>query len=122
MLQLIAYVLLGGAILNLGTESGELPAQAPQQLRINGPITAGGAAKPLDPPAGEQILRSAKLQDSRDMRIIIELVADYTDPVRQYPLLGAAQRHVTHYHVTISSRRGVREFSLDHQHLHRTAQ
>jgi len=77
---------------------------------ILGPLTAGGPAVALDPPSEDEIMRA--LEDAHpveggvpflhevqrnNVRIVVEPIADYVDPVRVYPLIGPAQLHHAHY-------------------------
>ena len=81
-----------------------------ERVPILGPITAGGPAVALDPPSEDEIMRA--LEKARplegglpflheiqrnNVRIVVEPIADYIDPVRVYPLIGPAQLHHAHY-------------------------
>ena len=81
---------------------------------ILGPITEGGPVVALDPPSQDEIIRA--LEDARpleggipflhethrnNVRIVVEPLADYIDPPREYPLIGPAQLHHAHYKCTI---------------------
>lgn len=84
------------------------------KVPILGPITAGAAPVAMDPPSDDQVLRALEkvrpveggvpllheVQRS-NVRIVKELIADYVDPPRQYPLIGPAQVHHCHYKCTI---------------------
>ncbi len=80
------------------------------RVPILGPLTAGGPAMALDPPSDDEIMRA--LEDARpiegglpflheiqrnNVRIVVEPIADYIDPIRVYPLIGPAQLHHAHY-------------------------
>lgn len=81
---------------------------------ILGPITEGGPVVALDPPSQDEIIRA--LEDARpleggipflhethrdNVRIVVEPIGDYIDPVREYPLIGPAQLHHAHYKCTV---------------------
>ncbi len=81
---------------------------------ILGPITEGGPAVALDPPSQDEIMRA--LEKARpleggipllheiqrnNVRIVVDPIADYVDPVRVYPLVGPAQHHHAQYKCTI---------------------
>jgi hypothetical protein len=112
-----------------------------------GPITAGGPAVALDPPSEDEIMRALEKarpvegglpflhEIQRDnVRIVIELIADYVDPPRVYPLIGPAQLHHAHYKCIIYHTEIVRVgwpipytttdedaqevIYIDHNHLH----
>jgi beta-lactamase regulating signal transducer with metallopeptidase domain len=113
---------------------------------IVGPVTSGGDVKLIDPPAADEILRalaktkgvdgtSPTAEDQRrDVRVQLELIAEYRDPPRMYPLIGRAQQHHAHYKCTIVSSKttdngrplqhsavakGSRDvFYVDHNHFH----
>ncbi len=119
-----------------------------KRVPVLGPITAGGPAVALDPPSDDEIMRAlerahptegglpflAEIQRN-NVRITKELIADYVDPPRVYPLVGPAQQHHAHYKCTIyyseTKRMGwplpytvtdedSREvIYIDHNHLHR---
>jgi len=81
-----------------------------ERMPILGPITPGSPEIALDEPSDDEIMR--KLEDARmiqgglpllheiqrnNVRIVKELIADYIDPVREYPLVGPAQLHHAHW-------------------------
>jgi len=81
-----------------------------ERVPILGPITSGGPPRALDPPSEDEIIRA--LEEARpveggipllhevqrnNVRIVVEPIADYVDPVRVYPLIGPAQLHHAHY-------------------------
>jgi hypothetical protein len=81
---------------------------------ILGPITQGGPPVALDPPSDDEIMRALENAHplegglpflhtiQRDnVRIVKELIADYVDPPRVYPMIGPAQLHHAHYKCTI---------------------
>jgi len=97
----------------------ELEDQAWENERYNkvpilGPITAGGPPVALDPPSQDEVMRAMErahpieggvpyLFESQwnNVRMTIDPIADYVDPVRVYPLIGPAQLHHAHYKCTI---------------------
>jgi hypothetical protein len=114
---------------------------------ILGPLTAGGPCVALDPPSDDEVMKALEkaqpLQagvplaheiQRNNVRITKELIADYVDPPRFYPIVGPAQQHHAHYKCTIYytqiTRNGwplpwthVDEDSreviyIDHNHLH----
>jgi len=117
------------------------------RVPILGPITSGGPPVALDPPSDDEIMRALEKADPiegglpflhevqrSNVKIIPELVADYVDPPRVYPMIGPAQLHHAHYkctiHYTKTTRVGwpvphtnvdedAREvIYVDHNHLH----
>jgi hypothetical protein len=85
-----------------------------KRVAILGPITSGGPPMALDPPSEDEIMRA--LEEARpleggipflhetqrkNVRIVIEPIAEYVDPPRIYPLIGPAQLHHAHYKCTI---------------------
>ncbi len=120
MLPLVAYVLVGGAMLGYFDVSSETPPKILPQLQIYGPATSGGAPKRLDTPSPEEIIKAAKLQSEKRLQIVGELVAENADPVCLLPLIGPARRHVATYR--IRTHEGVRDYLLTHQHLHLVAE
>jgi len=114
---------------------------------ILGPITAGGPPTALDPPSDDQIMRVLERShpvegglpllyevQRNNVRITKDLLADYVDPPRVYPLIGPAQLHHAHYKCTIylsETRRigwpvphtlkdedSIEVVYIDHNHLH----
>jgi hypothetical protein len=80
------------------------------RVPVLGPLTPGGPEMSLDPPSDDEVMRA--LEDARpvkggiplieevqrkNVRIVVEPVADYIDPPRFYPLVGPAQLHHAHY-------------------------
>ncbi len=80
------------------------------RVPILGPITAGGPVVALDPPSDDEIMRA--LESARpleggvpflhevqrnNVKIVVEPIADYIDPIRTYPMVGPAQLHHAHY-------------------------
>jgi len=85
-----------------------------RRVPILGPLPAGGPAGALDPPSDDEVMRA--LEDARpvegglpflhevqrnNVRIVRDLIADYVDPPRVYPLIGPAQLHHVHYKCTV---------------------
>jgi len=81
-----------------------------KRVPILGPITAGGPAVALDPPSEDEIMRALEKAkpiegglpflhevQRNNVRIVIEPIADYVDPVRVIPNIGPAQLHHAHY-------------------------
>ena len=84
------------------------------RVPILGPTTAGGPAVALDPPSADEVMRALERarpvqrgvpflheRQRNNVRMIVEPIADYVDPPRVYPLIGAAQLHHAHYKCTI---------------------
>ncbi len=121
-----------------------------ERVPILGPITAGGPPAALDPPSPDEVMRALEKADSvqggmpllyekqrNNVRMTIEPISDYVDPMRVYPLIGPAQLHHAHYKVTVYytkiRRTGwplpntkidedAREvIYIDHNHFHRCA-
>jgi len=68
----------------------------------------------LDPPSEDEVMRALEAARSvegglpflhemnrNNVRIVVDPIADYVDPVRVYPLIGPAQLHHAHYKCTI---------------------
>ena len=85
-----------------------------RRVPILGPLPAGGTAGALDPPSDDEVMRA--LEDARpvegglpfmhevqrnNVRIVRDLIGDYVDPPRVYPLIGPAQLHHVHYKCTV---------------------
>jgi hypothetical protein len=84
------------------------------RVPILGPITAGGPVQALDPPSDDEIMRTLERSHPveggfpflhevqiNNVRIRKELIADYIDPPRFYPMVGPAQLHHAHYKCTV---------------------
>jgi hypothetical protein len=80
------------------------------RVPILGPITSGGPAMALDPPSEDEIMRALERArrvrggvpllhevQRKNVRIVVEPIADYVDPPRVVPLIGPAQLHHAHY-------------------------
>ena len=114
------------------------------RVPILGPITSGGPAVALDPPSDDEIIRTLEvthpveggipfLTESQrsNVRIVKTLIADYVDPPRVVPKIGASQVHHAHYKCTIYYTRTTRglnsntvadlkgQLYVDHYHNHR---
>lgn len=114
---------------------------------VLGPIPPGVEVHAMDPPSPDEVMRA--LEKARpvrggvpllyevqrnNVRIVTELIADYLDPPRFYPLVGPAQLHHAHYKCTVyfteTTRVGwpvpyttvdedtVEVVYIDHDHLH----
>lgn len=117
------------------------------KVPILGPLTAGGPAMALDPPSQDEVMRAlehAKPTEGgvpyffetqlNNVRMTMDPISDYVDPVRVYPLIGPAQLHHAHYKCTIYFTRTDRTgwpipyttrnedaqevIYIDHNHLH----
>lgn len=118
-----------------------------ERVPILGPITNGGEPKALDPPSDDEVMLALEKVrpvegglpflhevQRNDVRIVKDLIADYVDPVRVYPLIGPAQQHHAHYKCTVYFRETTRVgwpmphtlededtvevIYIDHNHLH----
>ena len=118
-----------------------------ERVPIMGPITSGGRPLALDPPSDDEVIRAlehvAPVQGGipllwerqrNNVRIVKDLIADYVDPPRFYPLVGPAQQHHAHYKCTIyysektivswpiphtlEDQDTVEVIYIDHNHLH----
>jgi hypothetical protein len=118
------------------------------RVPILDPIPPGGPAIAMDEPSDDEVMLA--LEKARpvegglpmlyevqrnNVRIVKELIADYIDEPRVYPLIGPAQQHHAHYKCTVYftevTRVGwpipyttvdedTREvLYIDHNHLHR---
>lgn len=130
----------------------QLEDQAWEQERYNkvpilGPITAGGPPMALDPPSQDEVMRALEHAHPMEggvpylfetqlnnVRMTMEPISDYVDPVRVYPLIGPAQLHHAHYKCTVYFTRTDRNgwplpyttrnedaqevLYIDHNHLH----
>ncbi len=114
---------------------------------ILGPITAGCPTTAMDAPSDDEVMRALEkargvqggipLLDEvqrNNVRITTDLIADYVDPPRVYPLVGPAQLHHAQYKCTIyftevhrvgwpipytnSDKEAVEVIYVDHDHLH----
>jgi hypothetical protein len=117
------------------------------RVPILGPITAGGPVQALDPPSDDEIIRTLERShpveggfpflhevQRNNVQIRKELIADYVDPPRFYPMIGPAQLHHAHYKCTIyftevkrvgwpvphtlTDEESVEVVYIDHNHLH----
>ncbi len=118
-----------------------------ERVPILGPLTAGGPAKALDPPTDDEVTRAlehiykckggipyAWTRNRNNVRVVKELIADYVDPPRVYPMVGPAQLHHAHYKCSVYYTEVVRVgwpipytttdeeaqevIYIDHNHLH----
>ncbi len=117
------------------------------RVPILGPITSGSHAQALDAPSDDEIIRTLEKShpveggfpllhevQRNNIQIRKELIADYVDPPRFYPMIGPAQLHHAHYKCTVyfseTKRVGwpvphtlededsVEVIYIDHNHLH----
>ena len=85
-----------------------------ERVPILGPLTAGGPVEALDPPSDDEVMRALErinpvqgglpimhTVQRNNVRIQKDLIADYVDPPRFYPLVGPAQQHHAHYKCTV---------------------
>lgn len=117
---------------------------------MTGPMTAGGPVLLLDSPAPEDVFRRLVFSElSNDVvqptwdqwqnaSMVLELMAEYTNPVRVYPLIGPAQLHHAYFKCTITYNdaadqgrrapgRGVdlpdwQVYYVDYRHLHQVGE
>jgi|SRR3989304_643379 len=81
-----------------------------ERVPILGPITPGSPSIAMDSPTEDEVMRA--LEDARpiqgglpllheiqrkNVRIVVEPIADYIDPPRVFPLVGPAQLHHAQY-------------------------
>ena len=84
------------------------------RVPILGPVTNGAEPVALDPPSPDEVMRALEKihpvsgnvpllyeKQRNNVRMTIEPISDYTDPVRVYPLIGPARLHHAHYKCTI---------------------
>ena len=117
------------------------------RVPILGPLTAGGPASALDPPSDDEVIRALERShpveggfpflhevQRNNVKIRKELIADYVDPPRFYPLIGPAQLHHAHYKCTVyfeevkrvgwpvphtlRDEESIEVIYIDHNHLH----
>lgn len=118
-----------------------------ERVPILGPLTTGGPARALDPPSDDEVIRAIERShpveggipflhevQRNDVKIRKELIADYVDPPRFYPLIGPAQLHHAHYKCTVyfeevkrigwpvphtlRDQESIEVIYIDHNHLH----
>lgn len=118
-----------------------------ERVPILPPITAGGPEAALDWPSEDEIMRALEKAkplegglpflheiQRNNVRIVRELIADYIDPVREYPLIGPARLHHAQYKCiiyyteitrvgwpipyTITDEDAQEVIYIDHDHLH----
>ena len=118
-----------------------------ERMPVLGPITPGSPEIALDPPSEDEVMR--KLEEARpaqgglpmlyetqrsNVRVVVEPIADYIDPVREFPLVGPAQLHHAHYKCIVyftettwvgwplpyktTSEEAQEVIYIDHDHLH----
>jgi len=103
------------------------------RVSIVGSVTSGDKLTVLDPPSDEEVLHAMATKviserrslPGKQIRIVKELVATYTDPPKFYPSIsGKARRHHAHYKCTVvyegpQGKLGEEVVYVDHTHLHR---
>lgn len=118
-----------------------------ERVPILGPVTSGGPPVALDPPSDDEVIRVFHRShpvhggvpflhevNHDNVRIVTDLIADYVDPPRVYPLIGPAQLHHAQYKCTvyftetkrvgwpvphtIKDEDGQEVVYIDHNHLH----
>jgi len=118
-----------------------------ERVPIMGPVTSGGPPLALDPPSDDEVIRALERvapveggvpllweRQRNNVRIVKDLIADYVDPPRFYPLGGPAQQHHAHYKCTVyfsertfvgwpiphllEDQDSVEVIYIDHNHLH----
>jgi hypothetical protein len=80
------------------------------RMPVLGPITPGSPETALDPPSDDEVMRALEKAkpvqgglpflheiQRNNVRIVVEPIADYIDPVRVMPLVGPVQLHHAHY-------------------------
>ena len=82
-----------------------------ERVAILGPITSGGPPQALDPPSEAEVMAALPSVEGglpfldeiqrNNVRMTIELIADYVDQPRFFPLIGWAQVHHAHYKCTV---------------------
>jgi hypothetical protein len=117
------------------------------RMPVLGPITPGSPEVALDPPSDDEVMRALEkarpLQGGlpflheiqrNNVRIVVEPIADYIDPVRVMPLVGPVQLHHAHYKCIVyftevtrvgwpipytnTAEEGQEVVYIDHDHLH----
>lgn len=84
------------------------------RVPIMGPITSGGVPTRLDPPSDDEVMRALESaspvqggipllweRQRNNVFITKDLISEYVDPPRFYPLVGPAQQHHAHYKCTV---------------------
>ena len=84
------------------------------RVPVLGPLSAEGPNIAMDPPSDDEVmvaLENAKPVSGgipllhtiqrNNIRIVKDLVSDYVDPPRVYPLIGPAQLHHAHWKCTV---------------------
>ena len=117
------------------------------RMPILGPITPGSPETALDPPSDDEVMRAMEKAkpiqgglpflheiQRNNVRIVVEPIADYVDPVRVMPLVGPVQLHHAHYKCIVyytevtrvgwpfpytnTEEEGQEVLYIDHDHLH----
>ena len=84
------------------------------RVPILGPLTSGGLPSRLDAPSDDEVMRALEKarpvqggipflweRQRNNVYITKDLISEYVDPPRFYPLVGPAQQHHAHYKCTI---------------------
>jgi len=84
------------------------------RMPVLGPLTPNTPSVALDEPSDDEVMRALEIArpiqgglpllheiQRSNVRIVKELIADYIDPPRVYPLVGPAQLHHAHYKCTV---------------------
>ena len=146
-LGILAYPIPVSPYLQKKKEDRHWQHERYDRVPILGPLPAGGPAVALDPPSDDEVMRAMEeihpvargipyiFESQRsNVRIVKDLVADYVDPVRVYPLIGPAQQHHAQYKCTVyytqrervgwpiphtlTDEDSVEVVYIDHNHLH----
>jgi hypothetical protein len=118
-----------------------------ERMPILGPITPGSPDKAMDPPSDDEVMRQLEKAkpiqgglpflheiQRNNVRIVVEPMSDYIDPVRVMPLVGPVQLHHAHYKCIIyytevtrvgwpipytnTAEEAQEVIYIDHDHLH----
>jgi len=118
-----------------------------ERAAVLGPITEGAPAVAVDPPSDDEVMQALEEihpvsgglpllheKQRNNVRIVKEMIADYVDEPRVYPLVGPAQLHHAHYKCTVyysdvtrvgwpvphtlEDEDAVEVVYIDHNHLH----
>jgi hypothetical protein len=84
-------------------------------VEIVGPKTAGLPVA-LDPPSPAEIVRAAALEDARDLRMVVEPLADYVDPLDISSMPAKSRLHHARYKCMIHWSNGSTTLYVDHVH------
>jgi beta-lactamase regulating signal transducer with metallopeptidase domain len=103
------------------SSDGKTPAEPQIVSRPLRPVVAAHSCNGIEPPSDDEVIRAVDEQrkldgawvqvfekNSESVRIVKEKIADYVDPPQNYPLIGPAQRHHTHYKCSVHFTESVR--------------